>query len=487
MAQYSIKTVAALAMLAAIGLIPALPASAAETSEPDNAAAAANLTDGAWTQENGRFYYVLKDGTRATGEVCIDGVPYLFGFSGALKTDWQTVDGKRYYYDPADGKAVFGFVTYFDKTYYVTPEDGKLTGDHSIGSEMYCFDEDGVLYAAMSPVEAEAPLHAGAPAAPAEQTAEPVTEEAAEPVTEPVTENMTEPAAEPVTEEVTEPVTEELTEAPTEPETTVPAEAESTAPVLTGFHTFEGKTYYYFADGTPAVGWLVLDNGKFYFDENSVMVTGWHEENGNRYYFQENGLMEESATLDIDGVECTFDENGVLISPLPVVEELPEQTGPAVQLDVPLFKQKDPAWGSASLGYSTIGSVGCLVTSMAMLHTYTTGQTCDPIQMRDMLAFSSGGGLASWSYVSDLGYTVESYDTYMTNALLEKIYGLLHEGKPVMIGCEGGGMHFVLITGYTGDGVNFRSADFIMNDPGYNSTTLDEQLNRHGIVFKLVY
>jgi hypothetical protein len=107
--------------------------------------------------------------------------------------------------------------------------------------------------------------------------------------------------------------------------------------------------------------------------------------------------------------------------------------------------------------------------------------------MRDMLAFSSGGGLASWSYVSNLGYTVESYDTYMTNALLEKIYGLLHEGKPVMIGCEGGGMHFVLITGYTGDGVNFRSSDFIMNDPGYNSTTLNEQLNRHGIVFKLVY
>jgi len=464
MAQFPIRTVAALAMLAVIGLIPALPASAEEAVEQTDAAAEdnlTNLTDGTWTQENGKFYYVLRDGTKATGEVCIDGVPYLFGFSGALKTDWQTVNGKRYYYDPAEGKAVFGFLTYFDKTYYVTAEDGKLTGNQSIDGEVYCFDADGVLYAAMSPVEADAPM----------LSPEPVTEVPAEDA-----EDVTEPAVEETTEEVTEPETEAVTE------------AETAAPVLTGFHTFEEKTYYYLPDGTAAVGWLVLENGRFFFDETGVMFTGWYEENGNRYYFQENGLMEENSTLDIDGTACTFDENGVLVAPLPEITPVIEQSaGPEVQLDVPLYKQKDPAWGSASLGYSTIGSVGCLVTSMAMLHTYTTGTACDPVQMRDMLAFDSGGGLASWGYVSDLGYTVESYDTYMTDALLEKIYGLLHEGKPVMIGCEGGGMHFVLITGYTGDGVNFRSSDFIMNDPGYNSTTLDEQLNRHGIVFKLVY
>ena len=61
-----------------------------------------------WEERGGKRYYRFEDGSFATGEQVIDDVPYLFGYSGAQKTDWQTVSGKRYYYDPTTGEAVFG-------------------------------------------------------------------------------------------------------------------------------------------------------------------------------------------------------------------------------------------------------------------------------------------------------------------------------------------------------------------------------------------
>ena len=157
-------------------------------------------------------------------------------------------------------------------------------------------------------------------------------------------------------------------------------------------------------------------------------------------------------------------------------------------LDVVAYKQKDTRWGSVKLGsYSTIGKEGCLVTSLAMLHSYTTGTTVTPIDMKGMLAFTSGGALSSWSYVSNLGYTVETYSKSVTSADLQHIYELLRQGKPVVLGSKGNGQHYVVVIGYTGNGTSFSASDFVINDPGYTRSTLAQHLAGYPTLYKLIY
>ena len=90
-----------------------------------------------WQTKNGKHYYFNEDGSKATGEQTIDGITYLFGFSGALKTDWQTIEGKRYYFDPVSGSPVFGWADYFDNRYYISETEGKLTGVQAIDNQSF--------------------------------------------------------------------------------------------------------------------------------------------------------------------------------------------------------------------------------------------------------------------------------------------------------------------------------------------------------------
>ena len=98
-----------------------------------------------WEEKDGKRFYRLENGEYARGEVLIEGVTYLFGYSGAQKTDWQTVDGKRRYYDPETGKAVIGWLEYFGHRYYISADDGKLENRQEISNSVYCFDEKGIL------------------------------------------------------------------------------------------------------------------------------------------------------------------------------------------------------------------------------------------------------------------------------------------------------------------------------------------------------
>ncbi len=343
-------------------MISALSAAAEEYQETDAAAVQDEMTEPGWFSEDGRSFYRFEDGTLAAGEVTIDGVPAV---SGALKTDWQTVQGQRYYYDPETGQAVFGWVEYFGKSYYVTPENGKLTGEAEIDGVTYTFDADGALC-----IETVMPD---------ENYASPMPE-----LPEPDRIEVTE-----TTEESEKPVSDE----------------------------------------------------------------------------------QESAGEMPDAVET------------PILQE-----DGSIRLDVPDYKQKDEAWGSEKLGNSTIGKVGCLVTSMAMLHTYTTGEECMPVDMKEKLTFTKGGGLASWDDITDLDYTVETYSTSVNTEVLKRIHALLSMGKPVVLGSKGTGQHYVCITGYTGDGETFRTSDFLINDPGYSRRfTLADHLAQYKTLYKLIY
>ena len=595
MAHYAGITVAALAAVMAL-CGGTLTAAAADTDELTGAGAATAATEqaGEWVSENGRQYYIYADANKAVGEVMIEGVPYLFGYSGALKTDWQTVGGKRYYYDPATGKAQLGWVSYFDEVYYVDPELGKVTGFFDIDEKLYAFAEDGTLlrgdfemdgvhyYA--DPETGELGSHVYNAGSKLVKTDEDgavstgwvdpgdgrrfyIQPETCEPV---YGLTVIEGEVYYITpEDGAVRGTVEINGIPCHFDEETGArtsgwfeydgarcyfDPELQSTLCESFAEIDGKRYYfdengrmvtglvqvnealycfggdgvmqtgtietdgvrrvfgedgaalegwldkqYYSGGVMASGWTEIDGDTYYFDENGVLCTGlaeledgryyldengrrqtgWIELDGTRYYFQESGSMAVSVRLQIDGVRYVFDENGAAAE-----EEIPDV------LDVISYKQTDARWKNANLGGSTIGKVGCLVTSMAMLHSYTTGVETTPVQMRDMLKFSGGGGLASWSLITDLGYTVETYSAGVSQANMKHIYELLRDGKPVVLGCKKGssGMHFVIVTGYKGDGVTFRASDFTINDPGYSSRfTLADHLAEYSSLYKLVY
>ncbi len=154
----------------------------------------------------------------------------------------------------------------------------------------------------------------------------------------------------------------------------------------------------------------------------------------------------------------------------------------AVSLSVPSFKQTDPRWANVTLGSSgkTIGKIGCVTTSIAMLESYRTGRTIYPDAMSKKLSYSSTGNV----------YWPSDYKAVTSSqGYLSGIYALLKEGKPVLFGAKNAysGQHWVVITGYNGNG-SFSAADFTINDPGSDSrTTLQHLLNTYPYFYKYLH
>ena len=401
---------AVLASIACIGIFPALPA-AAEEAAPADAAADIISTQTGWINADGKITYRFEDGQTAIGETEIGGVYYLFSYSGTLKTDWQTVNGKRCYYDPATGQAIFGWVDYFGCRYYVTPEQGKLTGIQEIDGMTYEFDEDGVL---QETVQTET---------------QPVTEET-------VTETTSVPI---LSGEFIQPAE---TGIPVEPETTAATTQTTTAPPV--------------------------------FAEDIVTFP------------EAETTAPEPPMTEAPAPETPAPEESTETTRRVWKGESAGKTETVVNLPVPDYKQKDPAWVGAPLGNYTIGQYGCLVTAMSMVHSYSVAP-CTPVDMTRMLTFTSDGSLKRWDDISDLGYVVETYDARVTPEILSKLYRLLHEDKPVVLGSVGGWQHYVVVTGYTGDGVYLDAADFVIHDPGYSRGTLADHLAAFPKLYKLIY
>ena len=146
-----------------------------------------------------------------------------------------------------------------------------------------------------------------------------------------------------------------------------------------------------------------------------------------------------------------------------------------VKLNVPLMKQSDSRWKNVKIGTKTIGQIGCTTTCCAMVYSYNTGNTVYPHQVKSKLRYSNND--LYWSSIGNIGLTSKVYNCGVSNSMLKTIYNKLKEGRPVIIGANnaaGTAQHWVVITGYTGTSTtSFSTADFLINDPGYqNCTTL---------------
>ncbi len=138
---------------------------------------------------------------------------------------------------------------------------------------------------------------------------------------------------------------------------------------------------------------------------------------------------------------------------------------PDLKPDVPDFKQYDKRWGSVMIGSKSIRQVGCLVTSVSMLHSYTTGETIYPHQMKGKLKFANNDLI--WESITRYGYNHTVYYKKVSSDLLCKIFDSLENGKPVVIGGRGRTSHWIIITGCSKTTRHdLQPKDFSINDPG---------------------
>ena len=81
--------------------------------------------------------------------------------------------------------------------------------------------------------------------------------------------------------------------------------------MVTGWQKVD-ETWYYFEDyGALKTGWVKRSGKWYYVTPGGVYKTGWQLSNGRWYYLQMDGTMAADCTLLIDGVEYSFDMNGV--------------------------------------------------------------------------------------------------------------------------------------------------------------------------------
>ena len=91
-----------------------------------------------WQTIDGKKYYYKEDGTQATYWYKVDGNYYWFGTDGIMKTYWQKVYNK-YYWLGSDGAMRTGWQTVYGKKYYLgNANDGAMkTGWQTVDGKKY--------------------------------------------------------------------------------------------------------------------------------------------------------------------------------------------------------------------------------------------------------------------------------------------------------------------------------------------------------------
>ena len=101
-----------------------------------------DITPG-WMQDGEVWYYILDDGTKATGWLKV-GAWYYFDEDGVMLTGWQKIEG-IWYYLRASGSMVTGWLDYGNKKYYLKSSGAMAIGWEKINGEWYYFNASGAM------------------------------------------------------------------------------------------------------------------------------------------------------------------------------------------------------------------------------------------------------------------------------------------------------------------------------------------------------
>lgn len=248
------------------------------------------VTENGFYSEDGECYYVDENGLAATENTVIEDIPYLISSHGEISTGWQTIDGKKYYFDETEnGKAVLGKKVFEDGSVYYLTKDGAATGEVNengvfgvfgedgaqqfgwqvIGGKSYYFENDGNVKTGLAEIEGETYLFS------------------------------------------------------------------SDGTQLLGWQDYNGSRYYFGINGIMQKGLLSLSDGIYNMGTDGKMQTGFAEFGGNTYYFGEDGkavsglkeidgglycfskacvMVNDGELTDVDGKKYVFGEDGKAVS-----------------------------------------------------------------------------------------------------------------------------------------------------------------------------
>ena len=87
--------------------------------------------------------------------------------------------------------------------------------------------------------------------------------------------------------------------------------------MATGLTPIGTSNYYFGADGRMTVGLVALKDGAAFFDAEGRQQVGWVQIGAGWFYFDPaTGYMVKNTAIEIGGVPCAFDINGLLIAPV---------------------------------------------------------------------------------------------------------------------------------------------------------------------------
>ncbi len=176
---------------------------------------------------NGKTYYLQESGA-AKGWKQIEGNWYFFNSDCSMRKGWLKSGGKWYYFD-STGKMLKSWQKISNKWYYLGTDGAMVTSWQKISNKWYYFGTDGIM--------------------------------------------------------------------------------------VTGWQKISNKWYLFNSGGAMLTGWQKSGSAWYYFNASGVMQTGWLKSGGKWYYFESSGKMLANTSKKIGSKTYKFNASGVCLNP----------------------------------------------------------------------------------------------------------------------------------------------------------------------------
>ncbi|MCM1157393.1 MAG: hypothetical protein NC300_04305 [Bacteroidales bacterium] len=221
-------------------------APATEESGTENTATEAPATEESVTEAPITEAPATEEAEVKTGWQRIDGKTYYFSpGNGEMLTGWQKIAGKKYYFSPGNGEMFTGKRKIGTKTYYFNANGVMQTGRKKIGNAVYYFNAKGVMKTGW--VKTAGKKYYFSP---------------------------------------------------------------QTGKMFTGKRKIGKKTYYFNEKGVMKTGWIKTGKKTYYCNKKGVMKTGWLKDKGNTYYFSPKNNKMLTGWQKISGKTYYFSPSG---------------------------------------------------------------------------------------------------------------------------------------------------------------------------------
>lgn len=142
--------------------------------------------------------------------------------------------------------------------------------------------------------------------------------------------------------------------------------------------TIQGKKYYFGADGLMQRGLVPIDGKIYLFGADGTMqYNTWYTDAAGVRYFAGDGSMVAGTVKNIDGVDFTFDANGIATA-VPAAAAAPEAAAPVTAADI-----------NAAIAAGTIHPLAWVIDPVTGITVDSmTGQVVDPVIVEQTLAIA---------------------------------------------------------------------------------------------------